>query len=46
VEPAPDPSNEEDLSLLHILVDADACPVKQEVYKAFTEDSIGQDTAP
>jgi len=31
----PDPIREdgEDLSLLHIIVDADACPVKQEVYR-------------
>jgi len=27
------PGNEENCSLLHIFVDADACPVKQEVYR-------------
>jgi len=32
-ERGPDPDDEEYLQLLHILVDADACPVKKEVYR-------------
>jgi uncharacterized protein len=33
VSPGPGPGDGEDLRLLHIFVDADACPVKQEVYR-------------
>ena len=31
--PEPIRENREDLHLLHIFIDADACPVKQEVYR-------------
>ena len=32
--------DEEDINLLHIFVDADACPVKQEVYRVASRYSL------